>query len=213
LKADIEPAQINTILLLNERSGFVPLPQENKKYTYADYLTWPEEERWEIIDGVPYMQASPTWQHQALSRELLTQFSNYLKDKPCQVFAAPFDLRIPCGNEKDEHTTNVFQPDILVVCDKKGLKGTGYYGVPSLIIEISSPSTARRDRVLKFNRYENAGVKEYWIVEPEGNFVNVFILQDNKRYGRPEAYTEENKVKVSIFPDLIIDLAPVFGSI
>ena len=189
----------------------MPLPQEKKKYTYADYLTWPEEERWEIIDGIPYMQASPTWQHQALSRELLTQFSNYLKDKPCHVFAAPFDLRIPDENEKDEDTTNVVQPDIVVVCNKEGLKGTGYYGTPTLVIEISSPTTIRKDKVLKFNKYEKAGVKEYWIVEPDGKFVSVFTLQESKRYGRPETYTEENKIQVSIFPDLIIDLSSVFA--
>ena len=189
------------------------LPQENKRYTYADYLTWPENESWEIIDGVPYMQASPTWQHQALSREFLTQFNNYLKGKPCQVFAAPFDLRLPEANERDEDTTFVVQPDLLIVCDKEGLKGTGYYGTPTLVIEISSPSTIRNDKIWKFNRYEKAGVKEYWIVEPDGKFVTVFTLQDNKRYGRPEAYTETDKIKVTAFPELIIDLAPVFVSI
>lgn len=191
----------------------MPLPQGNKKYTYADYLTWPGNERWEIINGVPYMQAAPTWQHQALSRELLTQFNNYLKDKSCQVFASPFDLRLPEANETDEETTFVIQPDLVVICDKDGLKGTGYYGTPSLIIEISSPSTMRNDKIWKFNKYEKAGVKEYWIVEPEGRFITVFTLQENKRYGRPESYTESDKIKVSIFSDLTIDLASVFDSI
>jgi len=98
----------------------MPIPDLKKKYTYADYLTWPEDERWEIIDGVPYMLAAPSWQHQAVSRELMVQFGSYLKDKPCEVFAAPFDLRIPCEGEKDEDTKNVVQPDIVVICDKKG---------------------------------------------------------------------------------------------
>jgi len=191
----------------------VPLLHENKKYTYADYLTWPENEKWEIIDGVPYLQAAPTWQHQAISRELMTQFNNYLKDKPCQVFASPFDLRFPETNEMDEEATFVVQPDILVICDKEGLKGTGYYGTPTLIIEISSPSTARSDKVLKFNRYEKAGVKEYWIVEPDGKFISVFTLQSNNRYGRPESFTEIDTVNVSVFPDLMVDLKPVFESI
>ena len=191
----------------------MPLQQANKKYTYADYLTWPENERWEIIDGVPYMQAAPTWQHQALSRELLTQFSNYLKDKPCQVFASPFDLRLPETNEQDEETTFVVQPDIVVVCNQEGLKGTGYYGTPSLVIEISSPSTARSDKVWKFNRYEKAGIKEYWIVEPDGKFISVFTLMPNNRFGRPETYTETDTVKISVFPDLTVDLKPVFDRI
>ncbi|MCL6589409.1 MAG: Uma2 family endonuclease [Firmicutes bacterium] len=191
----------------------MPVPQENKKYTFSEYLTWPEGERWELIDGVPYLQAAPTWQHQAISLELSRQFGNYLVNKPCSVFSAPFDVRIPEGNEKDEETKNVFQPDIVVICDKDGLKGTGYFGAPSLIVEISSLATMKRDKVLKFNRYEKAGVKEYWIVEPEGKFISVFTLQANNRYGRPETYTEEDQVRVSIFPDLIIDLNLVFAAV
>jgi Uma2 family endonuclease len=191
----------------------MPLQQENKKYTFADYLTWPENERWEIFDGVPHMQSAPTWQHQAISRELLTQFNNYLKDKPCQVFASPFDLRLPETNEKDEETTFVVQPDIIVVCNKEGLKGTGYYGTPTLVIEISSPSTARSDKVWKFNKYEKAGVQEYWIVEPDGKFISVFALLPNNRYGRPESYTETDMIKVSVFPDFTVDLKPIFETI
>ncbi len=191
----------------------MPLPHENRKYTYADYLTWPENERWEIINGIPHMQAAPTWQHQAISRDLLTQFNNYLKDRSCQVFASPFDVRLPEGNEKDEDSTFVVQPDIVVVCDKDNLKGTGYFGVPVLIIEISSPSTMKNDKIWKFNKYEKAGVKEYWIVEPEGKIISVFTLQENQRYGRPEGYSETDKIKVTVFPELVIDLTPVFISV
>jgi len=189
------------------------LQQKNKKYTFADYLTWPENERWEIIDGVPHMQSAPTWQHQAISRELLTQFNSYLKDNPCQVFAAPFDLRLAETNEKDEETTFVVQPDIIVVCDKEGLIGTGYYGTPTLVIEISSPSTARSDKVWKFNKYEKVGVQEYWIVEPDGKFISVYTLLPNNRYGRPESYTETDMIKVSVFPDFTVDLKPIFEAI
>lgn len=191
----------------------MPLQQENKRYTFADYLTWPENERWEIIDGVPHMQSAPTWQDQAISRELLTQFNNYLKEKPCQVFASPFDLRLPETNEEDEETTFVVQPDIIVVCDKEGLKGTGYYGTPTLVIEISSPSTARTDKIWKFNKYEKVGVKEYWIVEPDGKFISVYTLQSNNRYGRPETFIETDMIKVSVFPDLTVELKPVFETI
>jgi Uma2 family endonuclease len=189
----------------------MPLPQENKKYTYADYLTWPEDKSYEIINGVPYMQAAPAWQHQAVSRELVLQFGGYLRGKECQVFAAPFDLRLPDAAESDETCTNVYQPDVVVVCDKSKLKGTGYYGVPDLVIEIVSPSTARVDKLLKFNMYEKAGVKEYWIVEPEAKLISIFTLQSNNRYGRPEIYAENDNVKVSIFEDLAIDLSTVFS--
>lgn len=191
----------------------MPLPKGNSKYTYADYLTWNESERWELLDGVPYMQSAPSWQHQALSASLVSQFYNYLSGNNCKVFAAPFDLILPNENEKDEESTNILQPDILVVCEKDKLKGTGYFGTPLLVIEISSPSTTRRDRVFKFNKYEKAGVKEYWIVEPDGKYVSVFTLQKDNRYGRPESYTEVDKIKVAVFSDLEIDLEPVFASI
>ena len=91
------------------------------------------------------------------------------------------------------------------------MKGTGYFGVPDLIIEVCSPSTIRNDKVLKFNKYEKVGVKEYWIVEPEGKFISVFTLQQNNRYGRPEIYTEVDNVKVGVFDNLIVDLKLVFG--
>lgn len=191
----------------------MPVPESNKKYAYADYLTWPDNERWEIIDGVPYMQAAPIWQHQAVSMALSSQFYNYLLGKSCQVFAAPFDLRLSKLDIKDEDTTNVYQPDLTIICDKEKLSKTGFCGVPEMVVEILSPTTAKSDRLLKFNTYEKFGVKEYWIVEPDTKLVSVFILQDNGRYGRIEVYTEDDKVKVSIFPDLFIDLKLVFGGI
>ena len=189
----------------------MPLSREEKRYTFADYLKFPNDERWEIIDGIPSMQSAPTWQHQSISRELMLQFGGYLRNNQCEVFAAPFDLRLPGVEEKDEEATNVYQPDLLVVCDKSKLEGTGYYGVPSLVIEILSPSTVRNDRLLKFNAYEKAGVKEYWIVEHDTKLISVFVLQDNNRYGRTELYTENDAITVSIFPDLIIDLSKVFN--
>ena len=188
-------------------------PKEDRKYTYADYLTWQENNQWELIDGVPYMQAAPSWQHQAISAALISQFYNYLSGKDCQVFAAPFDLRLPIIEEQDEDVTNVLQPDIVVICDKDKLKGTGYYGTPTLVIEISSPSTNRADKIFKFNKYEKAGVNEYWIVEPDGKFVSVYVFQSENKYGRPELYTEDDKIKVTVFPDLLIDLNAVFASV
>lgn len=191
----------------------MPLPKDDKKYTYADYLTWTDNEKWELIDGVPYLLSAPSWQHQAISGELFRQFANYLQGNECQAFTAPFDLRLSDGEKHDEETINVFQPDIVVICDKSKLKGTGYFGTPELIVEVSSSSSSRADRVLKFNKYEKAGVQEYWIVDPNGKYINVFTLQKNNRYGRPESYTDTDKVKVTIFPDLLIDLSKVFGYI
>lgn len=186
----------------------------DQKYTYAEYLHWPEDERWEIIEGLAYMQGAPSWQHQAISGEIFSQFHSYFKVNPCRVFASPFDVCISENNESDEEISNIVcQPDIVVICDESKLRKTGYFGVPLLIVEISSPSTAKRDKILKFNKYEKVGVKEYWIVEPENKLINVFLLQKNKRYGRPDIYSDEDKIKVAAFPDLYIDLKPVFAGL
>ena len=192
----------------------MPLPQEERKYSYADYLIWPEGERWEIIDGIAYMQAAPAPIHQEILMELSKQFAVYLSGKPCKVYPAPFCVRLTKGDEKkNEDIKKVFEPDITIVCDKSKIDKEGCNGAPDLIIEVMSPSSIKHDRVTKFNKYEMAGVREYWIVEPEGRLVSVFVLQDNKRYGRQEIYTEEDKINVSIFPDLFVDLKPVFEGV
>ena len=189
----------------------MPLSKEKKEYTYADYLLFSDDERWEIIEGTPYMQSAPSWQHQSVLLELASQFRNALTNSECRTFISPFDLRLPKVNEDDDHATTVCQPDISIICDKSKLKGTGYCGTPELIIEILSPSSERMDRITKFWTYEKAGVKEYWIVAPESKIVSVFTLQDNNRYGRPELYTEANNIAVTVFPDLVIDLSKVFN--
>ncbi len=189
----------------------MPLPQQDKQYSYTDYLTWPEDERWEIIDGVPYLQAAPSPTHQLVSGELYRQFANYLQDKPCKAYPAPFCVRFTSGNKKqNEDIKKVVEPDIAIVCDRSKIDEKGCNGSPDLIIEVLSPSSIKMDRVVKFNLYEKAGVQEYWIVEPEGKLVSVFVLQDNLMYGRQEIYTEDEMIKVSIFPDLLIDLKRVF---
>lgn len=187
----------------------MPSPQEKEKYSYKDYLGWPEDERWEIIDGTAYMQAAPSRIHQEISGELHRQFANYLQGKPCRVYHAPFCVRLDV--EKDDNDIkNVVEPDITVVCDSSKLDERGCKGSPDMIIEILSPSTGKKDKVIKFNKYEKAGVKEYWILEPDQKLVSVFLLQSTGRYGRPQMYTDEDQIKVSIFPDLTIELNTIF---
>jgi len=191
----------------------MPLPQEEKIYTYEDYLNWPENERCEIIDGIAYMQAAPAPIHQEILMELSRQISNYLSGKPCKIYPAPFCVRLPMGDEKNEKEVKIIvEPDITIVCDKSKIDNRGCNGAPDMIVEILSPSSVKNDRIIKLNKYEKAGVKEYWIIEPDQKFVSVFLLQDNLRFSRPEMYSEEDKIKVSLFPDLIIDLSAVFIS-
>ncbi len=188
------------------------LPQKKVDNSYADYLTWPEDERWEIIDGTAYLQGAPLRIHQEISGELYTRFHNYLSGKTCRVYHAPFCVRLD-AEKREEDIKNVVEPDITIVCNLSILDDRGCNGVPDMIIEIISPSSAKKDRVEKFNKYEKAGVKEYWIVEPDEQIVSVFTLQANGRYGRPDMFTNEDKINVAIFPDLEIDLTTVFRAV
>jgi len=182
-----------------------------ESYTYADYLTWDDTERWELIDGVPYnMSPAPSRRHQQISGELLRQFANFLKGKPCQVYAAPFDVRLPEADENVSDISTVVQPDIAVICDADKLDDAGCSGAPDLIVEITSPSTSRKDHKEKFFRYERAGVREYWLVEPDANTVTVFTLGIDTRYGRPDVYSDDETISVGVLPELVIDLALAF---
>jgi len=190
------------------------LPEGDKEYTYSDYLSWDHEERWEIIEGIPCMKAAPSRIHQEILMELSKQIANFLTGKGCRIYPAPFCVRLPGGNDKDDkEIKNVVEPDITIVCDRSKLDDKGCKGAPDMIIEIVSPSTARKDRIEKFNLYEKAGVKEYWLIEPDEKILSVFVLQDDNRYGRPEMYTEEDEVKVTVLHDLVIDLNSIFSAI
>ncbi|MDL1964323.1 MAG: Uma2 family endonuclease [Deltaproteobacteria bacterium] len=191
----------------------MPLLQNepDRIFTYKDYLTWNDNERWELIKGVAYnMAPAPSVNHQRVSMELGRQFANFLSDKPCEVFSAPLDVRLPEPNEKDEDTENVVQPDMVVVCDSSKLDKKGCKGAPDLIIEIVSPASASIDNIKKMNLYEKNGVKEYWIVHPIYKIVTIYKIMENGLYGKPETYSEEDKIEVELLKGLTIDLGLVF---
>ncbi|MEI3612184.1 Uma2 family endonuclease [Pseudogracilibacillus sp. SO30301A] len=187
------------------------LPKEEREYTYVDYLSWPKDERIEIINGTPYLQAAPSRIHQEILSEIHRQIANYLIDKNCKVYPAPFAVILDLEEEEEEDIKNVVEPDITIVCDEEKLDDRGCKGSPDMVVEIISPSTARKDKIEKFNLYEKTGVQEYWIVEPEEKILSVFTLQANQRYGRPGLYSEDDNVPVSIFEDLQINLNIVFS--
>ena len=189
----------------------LPALKPGDKYTYGDYTNWPDDERWELIDGYAYnMSPAPSRRHQKFLLELGRQIANFLVDRPCDVYVAPFDVRLPEADEKNKDIKTVVQPDIVVICDPKKLDDAGCRGAPDLIIEILSPSTTLKDMKIKMALYEKHGVKEYWIVHPVDNLILVFKLQKNKMYGKPDVYTAEDKIKTAILKGLEIDLGPVF---
>ena len=179
---------------------------KDERYTYADYAEWKTENRYELMDGELYMMSpAPAWKHQEILFELSRQFANFLKGKPCKAFAAPFDVRL----NADTYDDTVLQPDLVVICDQSKLMGTGCAGAPDMVIEIMSPSTVKRDRVLKFYAYQGAGVREYWIVDPETKIVSVHLLKDGEYITR--AYAETGTVPVHVLEGCVIDLAEVFA--
>jgi Uma2 family endonuclease len=190
----------------------MPQMKRDTKYSYADYLQWDDEQRWELIDGVPYnMSPAPTFAHQKVSGNILAAFHHYLLDKSCEVLAAPFDVRLS-GEEQDQETFHVVQPDIVVICDRHKIDQRGCKGAPDLVVEILSPGTAvKRDRRDKFRLYEKYGVREYWIVDPLHETIEVYLLQESG-FGEQQLYIKGDVMEVSIFEDCQISLDDVFHS-
>jgi len=182
---------------------------ENRRYTYADYLEWEGPERYQLINGEVFQMASPTVSHQGVLMELSLQFGNWLRGKPCQVFAAPLDVRLFPKKDKSDNT--VVQPDLLVVCDKNKLSKGSVDGAPDLVIEIVSPSNTHSEIFLKFQYYLKAGVREYWVIDPEKKKVQVNIY-DNGHY-LSTTYGKSDHIAVTVLPGLNIALEDLWARI
>ncbi len=182
-------------------------------YTYGDYLNWTDEIRCELIEGVIYDMTAPSRRHQQISMELATQIAVFLRGKTCQVYAAPFDVRLPEEDEDDNDVITVVQPDIVIVCDLKKLDKRGCRGAPDFIVEILSPSTAAKDQIQKTALYEKHGVREYWMIHPSDKLIFVRLLGTNGKYGIPAIHEGKGRLSVAVIPELEIDLDMVFGGI
>jgi Uma2 family endonuclease len=178
------------------------------KYNYADYLQWTFEGMVELINGKIFkMSPAPSSSHQSISVNLTVEIGGFLKHKKCKVFIAPFDVRLSKYKE-DKLIDSVVQPDLCIICEPTKIDEKGCNGAPDMIAEILSPSTAIRDLDLKFKLYEENGVKEYWIVQPNDQTVSVFDLIDSK-FTLRGIYHRKNIVEVKTI-GLDIDLNEVF---
>lgn len=185
----------------------------NGHYTYADYVKWQLDDYIELIKGKIFkMSLAPLSQHQVLVHRLDVELGYYLKKKTCQVFPAPFDVRLTTNNLlSDEQITTVVQPDLCIICDPSKIDRRGCIGSPDLIIEIISSSTAKRDLDDKFHLYEESGVKEYWVVFPDEQVISVYLLDETiSEYHLLKHYEKGEKLKVNILEDLTIDLNDIF---
>lgn len=187
----------------------MPLPRE-ERYTLADVLAWDEQERTELLEGTPYMMAPPSRVHQEISGAIFAQLHNYLEGKRCKVYAAPFGVRLfERDGDTPENVDTIVEPDLSVVCDSDKLDDMGCKGAPDLVIEVLSPSTQRHDRLTKFNLYQRAGVREYWIADPESKVIQSFVLEDG-RYSAKGLGGVDDVLKVNVLDGCFIELSKVF---
>jgi Uma2 family endonuclease len=185
-------------------------PKRNAEpYTYADYLAWPAEERWELIDGVAYdMSPAPDREHQQILLDLARLIAELTDEGPCETYIAPFDIALPEHLEAtDEETTTVVQPDLSVFCRPELLDEHGAKGPPDVAIEILSESTAYKDQTVKLALYERHGVREYWIVNADAPYVMVYRLAPDGGYAKPDYYRSEERIRSDVLGGAEIPVA------
>jgi Uma2 family endonuclease len=190
----------------------------NQYYTYADYLNWQFDDMVELIRGKIFrMSPAPNRQHQEASTNLVFAIKQFLQAKACKVYHAPFDVRLPLPPSQQSATKidTVVQPDICVICDFSKLDEQGCNGAPDWIIEILSPATSKKDLTEKFDIYQHAGVKEYWVVHPSEGTVIPYRLDGNNIYTtiRNTPFAKGEHVPVGIFDGFAIDLEVIFEGI
>ncbi len=180
--------------------------KSDRRYTYADYKTWPEDERWELIDGAAYaMSPAPRYRHQRLMGLIFLELGIWFKGKPCVPVFSPLDVFLPDADETLDQTDTVVQPDVVVVCDESKIVEEGIRGAPDFAVEILSPSTAWRDQTQKRDLYEKHGVREFWIVNPESREVTAWNLENGK-FGLPRGGSLGVGMDVTIFPGLNVKI-------
>ncbi len=179
--------------------------RDDFQHTYGDYLTWGEDQRFELIDGVAYaMSPAPLMAHQDVAGEIFAQLRNLLQGKPCRAAIAPVDVRFPKADEADENVKTVLQPDVLVVCDKQKFDRRGVRGAPDFVVEVLSQSTAGYDHIMKRRAYEHAGVREYWLVHPVDRIVTIYLLE-NAKFTVPDVQEMLGQTPITVLPGVRID--------
>jgi len=192
----------------------VPQRKTDQLYTYADYAGWPEDERWELIDGVAWnMSPAPARKHQGISGELFGLLRDYLKGKKCRLYAAPFDVFFPeyPGQPIDEVST-VVQPDLSVICDPEKLIDKGCFGAPDLVVEILSPYTSRKDLNEKFRLYESRGVREYWVLYPDSRSVCVYRMTPGGTFNDGTILENRGTAASGCLPGFSVDVKELFDA-
>ena len=188
-----------------------PTGEVGGRYTYADYLTWEDDQRVELIKGKVFrFAAAPRTNHQRVSGKIFAALYAFLQGKPCEVFPAPFDVRLPSRSLKNEDIDTVVQPDLCVICDPKKLDELGCIGAPDLIVEILSPGNNRKELQNKYEVYEESGVTEYWIIHPDEGTLLIYMLENGK-YIPSRLFTLGDVVRSKAITGFNLNLDEVFG--
>ena len=183
-----------------------PFKRDSDHHTYADYVLWSRTYGDELINGAAYVKEppAPSPSHQAIVLELALQLTVALEGKPCRVYVAPFDVRLPKSIEEDDQVDTVVQPDVLIVADPRRVDGRGLRGPPDWLAEVLSPSTASYDQVVKLPVYERAGVSEVWLIHPSDQTLSIYRLEAGS-YGRPMIHELAGNIQLTAIPDIILD--------
>jgi len=188
------------------------LKRDTHYHTYGDYLTWSRSHGDELINGAAYVREppAPSRSHQGIVGELYRQAADALEDKPCHVYVAPFDVRLPKSTEDDYQVDTVVQPDVLIVSDLKKLDARGMRGAPDWVAEVLSPGTASHDQTVKLSAYERAGVREVWLIDPVDRTLTIYQLEAGY-YGRATILELKGRTQLTAVPGVTIDWARVLA--
>ena len=183
----------------------------NGTYSYADYLKWKFEERLELFRGKIFkMSPAPSRNHQTILSKLFIEFAKVFSKTSCNVYFAPFDVRLVKFSINDEKVLTVVQPDLCVICDEEKLDDKGCVGAPDLIVEILSPGNSKKEMGIKFDLYQENEVKEYWIIDPSEKIVLVYVLRDDNFIGL-KPFIEDDNIKSTLFPTVNFPLSEIFN--
>jgi len=188
----------------------------SKTYTYADYYSWRFEERVELIKGKIFkMSPAPSNTHQEIALNIAGELRNFLKNKFCKVYIAPFDVRLVREEKTDKKVKTVVQPDVCVICDLSKLTDErGCLGAPDIVVEILSPGNNAKEIKIKYDLYEEFGVKEYWVVYPgEQSLMRYVLNNDGEFMSEGRALTVGDKVTTPILPGFELTLDDVFRNL
>ncbi len=188
--------------------------RDEQYHTYADYRTWPEDVRYELIGGRAFMMApAPSVDHQTIAYEVARQLGNALEGKPCRVLIAPVDVLLNASsNRSDDSVDTIVQPDVLVVCDAAKLTPRGVRGAPDWVLEVISPASASHDQIIKLAAYEKAGVREYWIAHPTDRVLTIYRIE-GQAYGRPAVLEIKGETAVAQLPGVSIRWDPIVAQL